>query len=202
MVFRLLHSENSKQAINKISSMTVERAQVLNYIRFEWKLKDHSFSVEGQRCYEELRIFKSRTGHCIVLWRFIHNKALGGRVATQWKQYKLMSGNKLSSMTVERTQELKDIWFEWKLQAHSVTVEWQSRYSTIILWRRMTVACDCDEWNQCQWRLVAMTVVCDGNKWWGKTKVTNKGDNYWHWHKMTFDSYWWWQKRQWMMLPL
>ena len=109
MVVGLLHSEESKQAVNKISSMTMERGQALNDIRFEWKLQAHSVPVEWQKQYEDLRIFKSRTGHCIVLRHFIHNKALGGWVATQWKQYKLISGNKSSSMTMEKAQALKDI---------------------------------------------------------------------------------------------
>ena len=181
------------KTVNKLS---------IRYLAWQWKepkhwmifnsklqLQAHSFSVEWQRWYEEIRIFKSRNGHYIVLWRFIHNKALGGRVATQWKQYKLMSGNKSPSMKMERAQALKDIWYKWKLQAHSVTVEWQSRYSTIILWRQMMVACDGDERNQCQWRMVAMTVACDVNKWRREIKVTNEGDYYWHWHKTAIDGY-------------
>ena len=75
----------------------------------KWQLHAHSFPVEWQRWHEKLRIFKSRTGHCIVLRRFIHNKAIGGRVATQWKPYKFMSGNKSFSMTMERAQALKYI---------------------------------------------------------------------------------------------
>ena len=75
----------------------------------KWQLQAHSFPVEWQRWHEELRIFKSRNGHCRVLRRFIHNKAIGGWVATQWKSYKIMSRNKSFSMTMEIAQPLKYI---------------------------------------------------------------------------------------------
>ena len=108
---------------NKPSSMTVERARALNDIGFEWQLQAHSVPVEWQIHCEEIKTFKSRTGHCRVPQYFIKNKALGHGVATQRKQYKIMSKNKPSRIIVEREQALKDIRLEWKLQAHSVPVE-------------------------------------------------------------------------------
>ena len=52
-----------------------------------------------------------------------------------------MPENKASSMIVERAQVLKDIGFEWKLQAHSVPVEWQIHYKELKIFKSKTEHC-------------------------------------------------------------
>ena len=99
---------------HKSSQMTIERAEALNEIGFEWVVKPDNDEA-WQRRYEELKHFKARTGHCRVPRSFIENKALGTWVKTQRREYKLLIEDNPSQMTIERAEALNDIGFEWAL---------------------------------------------------------------------------------------
>eukprot|EP00586_Coscinodiscus_wailesii_P008242 CAMPEP_0172522484 /NCGR_PEP_ID=MMETSP1066-20121228/293144_1 /TAXON_ID=671091 /ORGANISM="Coscinodiscus wailesii, Strain CCMP2513" /LENGTH=349 /DNA_ID=CAMNT_0013305489 /DNA_START=217 /DNA_END=1265 /DNA_ORIENTATION=- len=98
---------------DKPSQMTIERAEALNDIGFEWEGTTSYSVMLWQRRYDELKQFKARTGHCRVPDSFTENKALGMWVSTQRTHYKLLNDDKPSLMTFDRVEALNNIGFEW-----------------------------------------------------------------------------------------
>jgi hypothetical protein len=94
----------------KASHMTLSRIQELESLGFEWKRA--CFTAWEDRL-GELADYRKIHGHCNVPRSYSENSKLGRWVDTQKRQYRLHLGEKTSSMTVFRIQELESLGFEW-----------------------------------------------------------------------------------------
>ena len=100
---------------NKPSTMTKDRAEVLERIGFVW-------DSQGAAWYErlgELRAYKQRTGNCNVPTNFPENPQLATWVKCQRRQYKLYQDGRPSNITPHRLRELDRMGFEWEVRSSS-----------------------------------------------------------------------------------
>ena len=91
----------------KKSSMTQERINKLNSLKFVWVAK-----VTWEERFEELVEYKEKNGHCKVP---TGNAGLGKWVSNQRTQYKLFTEGKKSNITQDRIDKLNGIRFDWVL---------------------------------------------------------------------------------------
>ena len=104
----------------KPSSMTSQRVKSLQDIGLKWNLNKHersrsTYDAAWHEKYKELKIFKSREGHCNVPQHYSANESLGRWVNKQRLHYKYMREGKRSCMRDERVKKLEDIGFQWSL---------------------------------------------------------------------------------------
>lgn len=92
------------------STMSQAQLNALEGIGFIWDLRD---TASWDDRLEELRIYESETGHCLVPRHYPSSAQLGQWVSTQRIQYRLMQEGKGSSMTAERASQLDDLNFVW-----------------------------------------------------------------------------------------
>ena len=98
-----------KTQYKKHSTLTDEREALLNNLGFVWD----SHKVLWDERFEELKVFKSKVGHCRVPCNFKYNRPLSIWVKCQRRQYKLYQMNQPTNMTLERIQRLNAIGFAW-----------------------------------------------------------------------------------------
>ena len=101
----------------KKSSMTYERAKLLEDLGFVW---DASSRCANQRdedrwnsMYEQLKKYKEETGDALVPTKYSLNPKLGNWVSNERRHFKLLMEGKPTSMTAERKRKLDDIGFVW-----------------------------------------------------------------------------------------
>jgi hypothetical protein len=105
---------------NKTSTMTPERAQILEEVGFAW---DAHTSI-WERRFRELRDFYVDEGHCNVPSNFPSNPQLSTWVKFQRRQYKaLQKGRRCrgrsasgQSLTPKRILALQELGFQWELR--------------------------------------------------------------------------------------
>lgn len=97
---------------NESSTMTQERANILNKEGFIWD----SHEIVWRERYNQLLEYKKKHGHCRVPSYCKENPQLASWVKCQRRQYKLFWEGKRSSMSVERTQLLENIGFTWEVR--------------------------------------------------------------------------------------
>lgn len=97
----------------KASYMSKQRLEALQKLDFTWSLRD---KVEWTLRYDELLLFKSQHGHCLVPSNYEHNVKLGTWVANQRKHYRLYQEGKQNMMTQKRIDMLNEIGFKWSLR--------------------------------------------------------------------------------------
>jgi hypothetical protein len=99
----------------KQSTMTDERVDALEQIGFIW---DSHGAAWAERL-NELKEYRTETGHCNVPSNYPSNPQLATWVKCQRRQYKLFWDGKTSNMTLGRVSGLEEIGFEWELRAHN-----------------------------------------------------------------------------------
>jgi hypothetical protein len=97
----------------KSSYMSKQRLEALQKLDFTWSLRD---KVEWKLRYEELLLFKSQHGHCLVPSHYEQNVKLGTWVANQRKHYRLYQEGKQNMMTQNRIDMLNEVGFKWSLR--------------------------------------------------------------------------------------
>lgn len=97
----------------KSSYMSQQRMEALQKLDFTWSLRD---KVEWKLRYEELLMFKSQHGHCLVPSHYEQNVKLGTWVANQRKHYRLYQEGKQNMMTQNRIDMLNEVGFKWSLR--------------------------------------------------------------------------------------
>jgi len=101
------------------SSMTIERVQLLASVGFVW----HSHEIVWQERLNELLVFKSQYGHCLVPSNYPFNPKLATWVKCQRRQYKLYLRGCPSNITEARIAILEKHGFEWQLRSSSYSIE-------------------------------------------------------------------------------
>lgn len=95
------------------SALTVQRAQKLMNLGFEWSAKDPRM-VPWETRYNQLKDFVAKHGHAQVPIGWEENVPLSNWVSKQRQEYKLLQKGKASRLTDERIQKLKAIGFVWE----------------------------------------------------------------------------------------
>ncbi|GFH61940.1 hypothetical protein CTEN210_18416 [Chaetoceros tenuissimus] len=85
----------------------------------EEEVKESKYSEIWNERLEQLKEYKAQNGHCNVSTIDEGNKALGGWVSKQRRQYKRMLEGLKSSMTEEKVKKLENIGFEWSLRKNT-----------------------------------------------------------------------------------
>lgn len=93
----------------KRSTLSDERVRLLNTIGFIWNSHDAVFAERLQ----DLTLFKSMHGHCMVPSNYEPNVQLAIWTKRQRRQYKKFQEGGASSMTPERIAQLETIGFVW-----------------------------------------------------------------------------------------
>lgn len=83
--------------------------------------------------YSSLVSYRGLHGDCLVPYRYGTDRALGTWVATQRRQYKLLSKGEKSLMTTERKRKLHDIGFVWEVHQQ---VPWETRYQELLAYKK------------------------------------------------------------------
>eukprot|EP00339_Tiarina_fusa_P026138 CAMPEP_0117001346 /NCGR_PEP_ID=MMETSP0472-20121206/3378_1 /TAXON_ID=693140 ORGANISM="Tiarina fusus, Strain LIS" /NCGR_SAMPLE_ID=MMETSP0472 /ASSEMBLY_ACC=CAM_ASM_000603 /LENGTH=612 /DNA_ID=CAMNT_0004701327 /DNA_START=245 /DNA_END=2080 /DNA_ORIENTATION=- len=92
------------------SSMTPERIQALEEVKFVWD--SHSLAWEAR--FQELKAYKERFHSCNVPSTYQENPSLAAWVKSQRRQYRNFHEEGASSnITLERIQLLEEIGFQW-----------------------------------------------------------------------------------------
>lgn len=99
-------------AEGKSSTMTPERAKLLNDIGFVWDLQSSAWYER----LNELRAFRKAFKTCNVPSEWSENRQLAIWVKCQRRQYKLYNAGEKCNMTPERIAELDGLGFEWRLR--------------------------------------------------------------------------------------
>lgn len=95
------------------SALTVQRAQKLMNLGFEWSAKDPRM-VPWETRYNQLKDFVAKNGHAQVPIGWEENVPLSNWVSKQRQEYKLLQKGKASRLTEDRIEKLKCIGFVWE----------------------------------------------------------------------------------------
>lgn len=95
------------------SALTVQRAQKLMNLGFEWSAKDPRM-VPWETRFNQLKEFVSKNGHAQVPIGWEENVPLSNWVSKQRQEYKLLQKGKASRLTQERINKLDEIGFVWE----------------------------------------------------------------------------------------
>jgi len=111
-VRRQRHQYKKFQDNNPRSTMTRTRIRQLESIDFIWNYQKAAWREK----FDDLILFKQRTGHCNVPSNFPENEALASWVLCQRRQYKRIKKGKTSHLTEERYKALEALGFMFDLR--------------------------------------------------------------------------------------
>jgi hypothetical protein len=103
---------------NRSTLLTIEREQKLNEIGFTWSIRNRT---DWDSRFEDLVLFKSEFGHCVVPQLYSNPKGLGKWVSKQREQYKRLMDGKSSFITQDRIEKLNGIGFSWSAKGRRTT---------------------------------------------------------------------------------
>lgn len=95
--------------------MTLERAQKLIDIGFDWSTSDPRHVSWDER-FEQLRQFKMKYGHVQVPMGWSENSSLSNWVSAQRQDYKLYNKGRPSRLTQDKIDRLDHLGFVWEAQ--------------------------------------------------------------------------------------
>jgi hypothetical protein len=112
---------------NDSGDVSTNGVRFVNYLEAQWN-----------KCFDELRRHRDRTGNCVVPQSYKSNQPLARWVKRQRYQYKLMIDGKPSQMTQERMKALEEIRFVWCPQDSN----WAERLEEVKKYRRIFNHCN------------------------------------------------------------
>jgi len=114
----------------KQTSMTRERAKVLESIGFKWSSKVHLKASWNAR-FEELKAHKAKYGNCLVPVEWNENPQLGVWVSIQRDAYHSKKNQNTNSISHEKIAKLDSIGFEWKIPSAGYAVPQGASYANM-----------------------------------------------------------------------
>eukprot|EP00980_Cylindrotheca_fusiformis_P012909 scaffold3214_cov113-Cylindrotheca_fusiformis.AAC.6 len=120
--------------IGKHSQLTDERLKQLQSLGFKWNVREQGSQVWKKRC-QALIEYRQKHGDCSVPQKYPEDKALGGWVNDQRKQYKYKQEGRRTTLTDARIKELETIGFVWK-EREIECIPWEHHVRELIEYRK------------------------------------------------------------------